>query len=575
MDIPPPLDRPRPRRPSLRERLSWPPISEAGVPISKNRAMMARTYTYLFALGATLALITLAFPHAADAEPLGLILPALGAYAAAAGYLLLFDRLPLWLFKASPVLGAGLVTAALYFNGPEAIGAYGMFFFWVVLAASYFFGLRVALVHIAICAGLYGLVLLTEDAPLSGLYWAMGGGTLLVSGVVMVGLRGQVEGLVGRLMDAAGTDVLTGLANRREFEDRFALELERSIRSGRPMGLIVLDLDWFKEVNDRFGHEAGDRALRLVADVLRRETRRIDIVARLGGEEFGVLAPDAGEEESYHVAERLRRQVKVAFAEHPRPLTLSCGVATFPASGGTHSDLMRAADRALYAAKDLGRDRSIVYRRGEDEISMTVARRALTGRASPRLASLVSTAESVDRRKGTPGHSRDVERYAQALARELGLPEARVEEIGLAGLLHDIGTIGLSESVLSKSGALTADEWHEIRRHPEVGARILSTANLDAISEWVLAHHERPDGAGYPRGLRDGEIPVESQIIAVADAYAAMTARRSYRRGIGVERAREELRANAGTQFDAEAVSAFLAMGDGHVSATPDRDRQR
>jgi HD-GYP domain-containing protein (c-di-GMP phosphodiesterase class II) len=225
---------------------------------------------------------------------------------------------------------------------------------------------------------------------------------------------------------------------------------------------------------------------------------------------------------------------------------------------------MRAADRALYAAKDLGRDRSIVYRRGEEEISMAVARRTRAARESPRLASLVSMAESVDRRKGTPGHARDVERYAEALARGMGLPESRVEEIGLAGLLHDIGTIGLSESVLSSSSPLGEKGWEEIRRHPEVGARILSTANLDAISEWVLAHHERPDGTGYPRGLKDGEIPLESQIIAIADAYAAMTAERSYRPGVGIERARQELEANAGTQFDVEAVAAFLALGNGH-----------
>jgi diguanylate cyclase (GGDEF)-like protein len=546
-------------------------MSESDIPISKNRAMMARTYAYLFAMGGTLALLTLALPHSADREVLGLIVPALGAYTAAAGCLFSFERLPLWVLKASPVLGAALVTAVLYFGGSAAIGAYAMFFFWVVLATSYFFGLRVALTHIAICSGLYGVVLITEDAALPGLYWVMGAGTLLCSGALMVGLRSQVERLVARLVDAVGTDVLTGISNRREFEDRFGLELERSVRSGRPMGLVVLDLDWFKEVNDRFGHEAGDRALKLVGEVLQRTTRRIDLVARLGGEEFAVLAPDAGEEESYRLAERLRREVKAAFADHARPLTLSCGVATFPASGGTHGDLMRAADRALYAAKDLGRDRSIVYRRGEEEISMAMARRTRGARESPRLASLIAMAESIDRRKGTPGHARDVERYAEALARGMGMAESRVEEIGLAGLLHDIGTIGLSEPVLSGSGPLGEGAWEEIRRHPEVGARILSTANLDAISEWVLAHHERPDGTGYPRGLKGGEIPLESQIIAIADAYAAMTAVRGYKPGIGIERARQELKANAGTQFDAEAVSAFLALGNGHPAGARSR----
>lgn len=552
----------RSRRPSLRERLLWPAVSESGVPISEDRGVMARTYAYLFGFGATLALLTLALPGSEDRGTVGIAIAALGAYLTAAGFVVAFDRLPLWVFKLSPILGAGFVTALLLFAGTAAIGAYAMFFFWVALAACYFFGLRLALVHIAVCSACYGVVLLTHEVPLNGLYFAMGAGTLLVSGVLMVGLRGQVERVVARLADQAGTDVLTGLSNRREFEDRFANELERSVRSGQPMGLVVLDLDWFKEVNDRFGHGAGDRALRMVSAVLGEQTRRIDMVARLGGEEFAVVAPDAGEEETYRLAERLRRSVKTAFADHARPLTASCGVATFPASGGAASDLLRAADRALYAAKDLGRDRSIVYRRGEDEISMVVARRARAGSGSPRLASLVSMAESVDRRKGTPGHSRAVERHAEAVARSLGLSDDQVEEISLAGLLHDIGTIGLSESVLSKSGKLNEVEWDEIRRHPEVGARILSTADLDAISEWVLAHHERVDGGGYPRGLKDGQIPLEAQIVAVADAYAAMTEDRSYRRGIRHDEAIEELRAHAGTQFLPDVVEAFAARRD-------------
>jgi diguanylate cyclase (GGDEF)-like protein/putative nucleotidyltransferase with HDIG domain len=556
--------RPRPRRPGLRERLLWPAASESSFPISEDKAMMARTYAYLFFAGATLTLLTLLLPGAADRDALGIVVLSAVAYATCAAFLVGFDRLPLWVLQSSPILGALVVTGVLWAGGPLEIGAYAMFYFWVALAACYFFGLRVALFHIAFCTMCLAVAVLVHgsDMPLPGLYFAMGAGTLLVFGALMVLLRSQIERVVSRLTDAAGTDVLTGISNRREFEERFGHELERSVRSGGPMGLVVIDLDWFKEVNDRFGHAAGDRALKMVAGVLEEQTRRIDMVARLGGEEFAVVAPDAGEEETYRLAERLRREVKLAFADHTRPLTTSCGVATFPASGDTASDLLRAADRALYAAKDLGRDRTIVYRRGEDEISMAVARRARAGRASPRLASLVSMAESVDRRKGTPGHSRAVERFSESIARSMGLSDAHVEEISLAGLLHDIGTIGLSEAVLSKTGELTDEEWAEIRRHPEVGARILSTADLDAVSDWVYAHHERVDGTGYPRGLRDGQIPVEAQIVAVADAYAAMTADRSYRSGVDTEEAIEELRRSVGTQFLPEVVEAFATHAD-------------
>lgn len=564
------------RRLGLRERLLWPALSRSDVPISKDRATIARTYAYLFGFGATLALLTLALPGSPDREPVwGLVVPAVVGYAAAVTFLLAFDRLPLWVFQTSPLLGAILVTTVLYLNGASAAGAYAMFYFWVTLAACYFFGWRIALTHITICAALYGFVVLARDVPLGGLYWAMGAGTLLISGLLMVGLREQVERVVSWLADVAGTDVLTGLPNRREFEDRFAHELERSTRSERPMGLIAIDLDWFKEINDQFGHDEGDRALKTVAGVLRETTRRIDSVARLGGEEFAVLVPEAGEEETHRLAERLRRKVKTMFAHHARPLTVSCGIATFPASGVTASDLMRAADRALYMAKDLGRDRTNVYRAARDEIGESFERRARAGLAGPRLTSLASMAASVDRRRGTPGHARAVERYAEALARRLGLPETRVEQIGLAALLHDIGTVGLAESVLTKKGKLTEPEWEEIRRHPEVGERILGTADLHTIGEWVLAHHERPDGRGYPRGLRGGDIPLESQIVAVADAYAAMTSHHGPGGRMDPDSALAELRANAGTQFSTEVVAAFVALDPAALDETSSGSSRR
>jgi diguanylate cyclase (GGDEF)-like protein/putative nucleotidyltransferase with HDIG domain len=545
-------------RRTLGERLAWPATDTTETPISEDRAVMARTYAYLFAVGGSLALLTLALPHSPDRNELGLVVPAALAYAMALGFMLGFDRVPLAALKLSPIVGALLATAVIGFGGADAVGAYAMFYFWVVLAACYFFGLRLALAHIGFCAGCYGFVLLVTQpsAPLPALYWLMGVGTLLVAGVLMVLLRVHVERLVTRLASDAGTDPLTGLSNRRAFEDAFARELERSTRTGQPLGLVVLDLDWFKEVNDMLGHLAGDRVLQQLADVLQRETRGIDTVARLGGEEFAVLAPSAGEEEALRLAERLRREVKVAFADHAKPLTISCGIASFPSIGGSSGDVIRAADRALYAAKDLGRDRSVTYRPGETEIAFPDSAR-LGGRFSARLPSLVALAEAMDRRKGSPGHSRLVGRYSEELARRLGLVDAEVEKAALAGLLHDIGTVGISEATLVKQGALGPEEWAEIRKHPEVGARIVSSADLEGIGEVIHAHHERPDGNGYPLGLSGDEIPLAARIVAVADAYAAMTADRSYRAAIGGEAALAELRAHAGTQFDTELVEAF------------------
>ena len=525
-------------------------------PISEDRAVMARTFAYIFGLGATLLMVTVALPHAPDRDTLPIVLVALAGYATAASYLVGFDRLPLWTLRGAPALGSVLVAIVLYFGGASAIGAYAMYFLWVAVSAAFFFELRLAVAHIAFATACYGVILaLRPEAQLPALQLVMAAGALFVGGVLTVTLRSQAK----RLADAVGTDPLTGLSNRREFDESFARELERSMRTGRPFGLAVLDLDWFKDLNDLLGHAAGDRALRELAAVLKRETRGIDTVARLGGEEFAVLAPGAADEEMLLLAERLRGQVKRAFADHAHPLTISCGVASFPATGGTAGDLMRAADRALYVAKDLGRDRSVTYRAGETAVAPpeTVHH---PQRKGSRLPSLVELADAMDRRKGSPGHSRLVGRYAEALARRLGLSESEVERVSLAGQLHDIGTVGIPESTLTEERELTSDEWEEIHRHPEIGARIVGMAELEGVGEMILAHHERPDGAGYPRGLRGEEIPVEAQIVAVADAYAAMTADRTYRPGITLEEAFEELEAHSGTQFFPKIVEAFVSL---------------
>ena len=172
---------------------------------------------------------------------------------------------------------------------------------------------------------------------------------------------------------------------------------------------------------------------------------------------------------------------------------------------------------------------------------------------------VVKMARELDRREcGTGEHSLVVARYAELAALELGLPEEVVQDLRLAGLLHDVGKSGVADVIVSKPASLTGSEWMAMRYHPELGAALLNDAGLDEIREWILCHHERPDGQGYPRGLRGDDIPLEARILAVADSYEAMTNDRPYRRAIGRWRAREELRRNAGTQFDATVVEAFL-----------------
>jgi HD-GYP domain-containing protein (c-di-GMP phosphodiesterase class II) len=248
----------------------------------------------------------------------------------------------------------------------------------------------------------------------------------------------------------------------------------------------------------------------------------------------------------------------------PYDLTISLGVATFPLHGGDVESLVAQADDALYAAKALGRDRSVVW--GEDVDNQVLAEAGVaTPRSERHAATMRALAEVVDSRGGGAAggsHSNAVARYAAAIARELGLPADSIERVSFGGMVHDVGKIGVPESVLRKPGWLSAEDWHEVRRHPELGARILAGARLEDVSEWVLAHHERPDGTGYPAGLAGSEIPVEARILAVADAYEAMTSHRVYRAALAPEQARAELVDGSGTQFDARVVDAFLRVLD-------------
>lgn len=377
--------------------------------------------------------------------------------------------------------------------------------------------------------------------------------------------RMRLARLGARISDAATTDALTGLLNRRALEEMLDMELERATRGGRPLSVIVGDLDAFSAVNERQGHAAGDTALQLVASDCLKWKRRIDQAARIGGEEFALLLPETDERGAFIVAERLRRATHRTFAEAAVPVTISFGVASSPAHGIDAVGLLRAADRAVAAAKELGSDRTVIY---SDEVARTLADSGAQADSQLQLATVIALAEALDiRDTGTGQHSHTVGRYAELMARGLGFEDEHVERVRLSGVLHDIGKIGISDRVLSKPGPLDAEEWQEMYTHPEIGARLLSRPEFDDLRAWILAHHERPDGVGYPYGLSGEDIPVEARILAVADAYEAMTADRVYRPSLGAQTARTELEAGAGSQFDATVVGTFLkALDEGPAS---------
>ena len=517
---------------------------------------MVRVLYWVFVAAPTIGLLALALPHSSETNPVGIVALAGCAYGIAAVLVLGFERLPVWFLVLVVAVGTGLTSGAVYFSDDES-SAYSLFYLWIGLYSAYFFGVRVLAAQIGIIAAAYGTVLTVLDPPGVPLdRFVLTLGTLVLTGALIAFLRGRVVALVETLSDAAHTDALTSLPNRRGFERALEIELERSRRGDQPFSVLVADVDHFKAVNDRLGHLAGDDALRKIGATLAHGKRLIDTVARLGGEEFALIVPGTESRGGYILAERMRTSLRAAFVSEPVPVTLSVGVAHYPDHGGSVEMLLRSADAALYAAKALGRDRCVVY---TFELEDTLAR--MDGREAPgQVGLLLTLSELLDMRKpDTVRHSQSVARYAERAARELGLDEERCARVRLAGLLHDIGKVGIPDSIVGHPGPLGLDEVDEMRGHPEIGARLVEGTALEDLAPWIVAHHEQPDGGGYPAGLRGDAIPLEASILSVADAYAAMTTDRVYRPAIGTDAARAELELGAGTQFDARVVRAFLS----------------
>lgn len=527
-------------------------------------AVMARAQGVIMAAAGVLGYTGVLLPHDPSYDTVGLATIQIGAVIGGAFLFAFGAKVPRWILRINPPLSTVLTSLAVYFSG-DVTSAYALFYFWACIYAFYFFGWREALANVAFVCANYAAVVWLMGAPgdeitVSGVehHLVMTVGTLTIAGLSLIALRGRVDQLFGRLTDAARTDALTGLPNRVGFQDTVAREVERAMPEQRPLSVLVLDIDRFKRFNERYGSGAGDEVLRRVGNLLHDSTRLIDTIARTGGGEFGIVLPETEHHKAFLLAEDLLTRIRETFVPPHPELTASVGVATFPLHAGDLDGLITAADGALYAAKALGRDRAVIY---SPDVTSTLG--AVAGKRSvesqAQLATVISLAEALDQRdSSTARHSQTVGRLCEMMATELGLDQDRIERVHLAGILHDIGKIGVPDSILQKPGPLTEPERVQMNRHPELGARILSSRQMDDIREWILAHHERPDGQGYPKGLSAEEIPLEASILAVADAYEAMTADRVYRPSMGEEAAREELLRCAGTQFDPTVVQALM-----------------
>ena len=328
-------------------------------------------------------------------------------------------------------------------------------------------------------------------------------------------------------------DALTGLYNRR-----FIMEELKRLNTARqlPLAVIIGDVNGLKITNDAFGHGAGDELLKKVSDALKASCREEDVIARWGGDEFLILLPKTPVKAAQTIIQRMKNHFDRK-SNGVMPVSVSLGYAVKETKDEKLTDILKEAEKWMYRKKLL---------EGESYRSSII--RTL-------LATLY------EKNIATEEHSKRLENYCLTIGKEMKLSEEELNELSILAMLHDIGKIGIPHQILQKPKPLSSEEWEEIKRHPEIGYRITKNIpELAMVSEYILLHHERWDGKGYPKGYKGEDIPLLCRILAVADAYDVMTQGRVYRKACSREEAIAELKQNAGTQFDPGIVDLLIKM---------------
>ncbi|MBL7218984.1 MAG: diguanylate cyclase [Phycisphaerae bacterium] len=393
-------------------------------------------------------------------------------------------------------------------------------------------------------------------------------------------LAKKLQGAFRDLAHISKTDELTGLANRRYFEEVLSAFFHQAVRYRRPMSIVIIDVDFFKAVNDAGGHLLGDELLKTVARAILQACRKADLPARIGGDEFAILLPETAASDAAAVAERIQHLLSAETTssnELQLNVTLSIGVADLSSRDiKTHADMVNRADRALYAAKERGRNCIVEFD------AITGAPRALSGAGvnknalQKKLAGLDSrfkdvflqaVQEIVDVIERRDHYMRDhvqkVQRYVVLISREMGLPEALIQRLEISAMLHDIGMLSLPDSILLCPNELNPEQLEAMQGHPLQAVQMMQGMEfLDQEIPAVRSHHECFDGSGYPDGLAGAAIPLTARILAVGDSFDAITSPRTFRGAKTPADAMQEIRDGSGTQFDPAVVAAFLKVAD-------------
>ena len=387
-------------------------------------------------------------------------------------------------------------------------------------------------------------------------------------------------------------DSLTGLANHKCFHEELIRQIETCNKAQNSLSVCIFDVLNISQINREYGHAKGDEIIKTVAKKIKQNIRNTDFAGRYGGDEIGIIMPNTQTDEAKYIAEYLSYTLSCVLIDDVGPVKLSCGIATYPQTSKDHEKLILLAEQAMYISKskcyesgtcvivtsqdyDFWDDNALkcfaeVLTKKHAQIGIDFEEELIHKFHNEQILSskhmlevVTSLAGTIDAKDPyTKGHSTQVSRYSEALARAIHLPEAEVERIKLGALLHDIGKIGIPENVLRKPAMLNDEEWEIMKQHPTIGADKVLAPNesLHDLIPMVKYHHEHYDGTGYPCGLKGEEIPLNARIVSIADAYHALVSDRPYRKGLSVEKACEILKLGAGVQWDKELVRQFIII---------------